>query len=295
MAGVLYAFITVLGWGTWLIPSQNIRFKNQQIKTFYVAAVNLVLATAVAMFQGFRGLSWQVFWLPFVGGLVWAGGGFMAFTATDRLGVARAYGIWSPLNVGVSILCGIVFFHEFLSAGPLTLLLTAVALAILIAGVLMIIFAKGSGKGQAAAGGAWIGLLAALGAGLLWGSYFIPIKLSAVSMWVAAFPMAVGIFAGSTALVLLSGKPVGLNSGTEYWRTIATGVLWVVGNYGSLLLIDTLGAGRGFTIAQLGIVVNGLLGIFLLRDPQPKSKAAFLTLAGCVLACAGGILLGSLK
>ena len=32
---------------------------------------------------------------------------------------------------------------------------------------------------------------------MLWGSYFIPIKLSAASMWVAAFPLALGIFAGS--------------------------------------------------------------------------------------------------
>jgi glucose uptake protein len=32
MLGIFYALITVLAWGTWLAPSQNVPFKNQQIK-----------------------------------------------------------------------------------------------------------------------------------------------------------------------------------------------------------------------------------------------------------------------
>jgi len=62
-----------------------------------------------------------------------------------------------------------------------------------------------------------------------------------------------------------------------------------------LLLVGELGAGRGFTIAQLGIIVNGLIGIYILKDPAPKSRAAVLTLIGCALAGLGGILLGSLQ
>jgi glucose uptake protein len=72
-------------------------------------------------------------------------------------------------------------------------------------------------------------------------------------------------------------------------------LLWGIGNYGMLLLVDQIGAGRGFTISQLGIVVNGLVGFYLLKDPPPKSPPATLTLAGCLLATLGGILLGNLK
>jgi len=60
-------------------------------------------------------------------------------------------------------------------------------------------------------------------------------------------------------------------------------------------LVGQIGAGRGFTISQLGVVVNGLIGVYVLKDPQPRSRAAALTLAGCVLATLGGILLGNLK
>ncbi len=295
MPGIVYALITVFAWGTWLAPSQNVVFPNQQIKTFYVGAANLLLAALVALVQGFQGLTWQVFWLPFVGGLVWSVSGFMAFTATDRLGIARAFGIWAPVNVIVSVLWGALLFGELSAVGPQTRIGLGLALIINLAGVLMIIFAKGFG-GQSTAGSNFrIGLLSALGAGVLWGSYFIPIKISDASLWVAAFPLSVGIFTGSLIMAVVSGKSFRLNSRLDTLRVTATGLLWGIGNYGLLLLVDTLGAGRGFTISQLGVVVNGLIGVYLLHDPRPKTRAALLTLIGCVFATIGGILMGSLR
>ncbi len=295
MLGLLYAVVTVLAWGTWLAPSQNIVFRNQQIKTFYVAAANLVLAALVFAFQGLGDFTWQVFWLPFVGGLVWSVSGFMAFTATNRLGMARAYGIWAPLNVVVSIFWGVVIFGEFLALGRFTIALLALALLINLAGVLLIIFAKGAGSLAASGSLFWTGLFGAVGAGVLWGSYYIPIQLSEASMWVAAFPLALGIFAGSLALAAFSRQPLRLNHSSEYLRVTSTGLLWGVGNYGMLLLVGELGAGRGYTISQLGVVVSGLVGVYILKDPRPRTRAAALTLVGCVFATLGGILLGSLK
>ncbi len=295
MLGILYAVVTVLAWGIWLAPSQNIPFRNQQIKTFYVAAANLVLATLVFAFQGFHGLTWQVFWLPFLGGLVWSVSGFLAFTATNRLGMARAYGIWAPLNVVVSIFWGIVIFGEFLTEGRFTMLLLGVALLILLIGVLLIIFAKGSGRQSISGSLFWSGLFSAVGTGILWGTYFVPIQLSSASMWVAAFPLALGIFAGSLTLAALTRQPLSLDGSNHYLRVASTGLLWGVGNYGMLLLVGELGAGRGFTISQLGVVVSGLVGVYFLKDPRPRTRAAALTIVGCVFATLGGILLGSLK
>lgn len=295
MLGVLYAVITVLAWGLWMAPSQNIPFKNQQIRTFFVATANLALSTLVFLIQGFQGLTWQIFWLPFVGGLVWSVSGLLAFTATDHLGMARAFGIWAPINVVVSIFWGVVIFGEFLSSSTLTLVLLAASLAIIIAGVLLIIFAKGFGGESLSGRRFWIGLLSAFGAGVLWGSYFIPIKLSSASMWVASFPLSLGIFAGSALLVAFTREPLRLDHSSDYLRVSLTGLLWGIGNYGMLLLVEQLGAGRGFTISQLGVVVNGLAGVYVLKDPPPGSRAAALTLVGCVLATLGAILLGSLQ
>jgi glucose uptake protein len=288
--GYLYAVITVLAWGTWLTPSQNLPFKNQQIKTFYVAGANLLLALVVALLQKPGQLTWSVFWLPFIGGLVWSVSGFLAFTATHRVGMAKAFGIWAPVNIVVSIFWGVLLFHEFLNPS-LLLFLSVVAI---IAGVLLIILARGDGV-KAQGKNAAIGYMSAVGAGILWGSYFIPIKLSQASLWVTALPLALGIFIGSAALALAARQSLPLKRPADYLRVAATGLLWGVGNYGSLLLIESLGAGKGFTIAQLSVVVNALIGIYLLKDPQPRTRAAALTLTGCVLATVGGIVFGNIK
>jgi len=295
MSGILYAFITVLAWGTWLAPSQNVPFKNQQIKTFYVAAANLVLAFFVALGQGLDQLNSSIFWPPFLGGLIWSVSAFCAFTGTSKIGMAKAFGIWAPLNIIVSIIWGAVIFNEFLNTGTLNLVLLLVSLAIIISGVLMIIFARGGGEKSRNQKTMLVGIAGAVGAGILWGTYFIPIKLSAASMWVAAFPMAIGIFTGSTLLALIGRQSITLEKNTDYLRVCLTGVLWAIGDYGMLLLVGSLGAGKGFTISQLSVVVNALIGIYLLKDPRPRTRAAALTLFGCILATFGAIILGNLK
>lgn len=112
---ILYALITIFAWGIWLIPSQNVKFSGQQVRTFYVATANLLIALMLTAAQGFNKVTADVFWLPFLGGVVWSLGGWAAFTAADKLGVVRAYGIWSPLNIIVSLVLGAVLFHEFAS------------------------------------------------------------------------------------------------------------------------------------------------------------------------------------
>src|SRR5260221_7871531 len=178
MLGISSALIPVLGWGTWLAPSQNIPLKDQQIRVFYVASVILLLAFVIGLFQGLGGLTGSVFWMPFAGGLIWAVSGLCAFTASANLGLARAFGIWAPLNIIVSLICGRLLFGEFQNLGRSTLLLLLLAVAIIIAGVLLMVFAKGGVEEHRPKKAHLIGLFAALGAGILWGIYFIPIKMA---------------------------------------------------------------------------------------------------------------------
>ena len=77
------------------------------------------------------------------------------------------------------------------------------SVTVIIVGVLLIIFAKGRGERMQNQRDLPIGVLGAIAAGILWGSYFIPIKQSDVSLWIATFPLTIGIFVGSTVLMLL--------------------------------------------------------------------------------------------
>jgi glucose uptake protein len=66
-----------------------------------------------------------------------------AFTAASKFGMAKAFGIWAPLNIIVSLICGRVMFGEFKNPSSLKLFLLLLAVIVIIGGVLLIIFAKG--------------------------------------------------------------------------------------------------------------------------------------------------------
>ena len=296
MDSLFYAFITLLGWGTWLAPSQKVLFPNQQIKTLYVVLTNLLIAAVIAFWLGgLQEVTSEMFWLTLLGGVIWAGGGWCAFTGTNKLGIAKAFGIWAPINIIVSLIWGAVLFDEFINISGRSILLLVVAIISILVGVLLIIFAKGKGDTTESTRSSQLGILGAVGAGIFWGSYFIPIKYSGVSPWAGAFPLAIGMAAGGILLALISRASWKLNAPSDYTRASLTGALWSLGNYGALLLVDDIGAGKGFTIAQISVVVSALIGIYWLHEPPPGTRIANRTLVGCVLAMIGGILLGNLR
>jgi glucose uptake protein len=297
MQTIIWALITVCAWGSWLAPSQAVNFPNQRLKTMYVTLANLILALVVASWKGLHHLDYKVFWLPFVGGLIWALSGSCAFAATRRIGIAKAMGLWAPLNIVVSMLWGVLLFGELVNLEASALVLALAAIILIVTGISLIISAEDTNASSLLSGKKLfgVGYLGALGAGILWGSYFIPLRISAVSMWVAALPMAMGMFSGSAILALLTPTSLPLERRSDYLRITLTGLLWGVGNYGSLRLMELIGTGTGFTIAQLGVVVNALIGIFWLKQPHPRTTAAQSTFIGVLLATLGAILLGNLK
>jgi glucose uptake protein len=295
MESILYALITVFGWGTWLAPSQKVIFPSQEIKTLYVVLTNLGIATVVAVWRGaIVELAPATFWLTVLGGMIWAVGGLCAFTGTNKLGIAKAFGIWAPLNIIVSLTWGAALFHEFINISLGSIVLLVAAILTILVGILLIIFAKDTDEGGQERGAFRLGFAGAVGAGILWGSYFIPVKYSGVSPWAGAFPLAIGMTIGGIILALLTRQSWRLKESGDTIRASLTGALWSIGNYGALLLIDAIGVGKGFTISQISVVVSALIGIYWLREPPPKTRAATFTIIGCTLATIGGIVLGNL-
>ena len=297
---IFYALIAILAWGTWLAPSQKVKLKNQQTRTLYVAIAVLLLALVASVFVGFDGLNSNTFWYPFLGGIIWAVSGLSAFIGAKNLGMAKAFGIWAPMNIVVSVIWGALLFNEFSNVNANSLLLAIFAFILVVAGILFIILA-GEDKSEEIKNRSKLkGLIGALGAGVGFATYFIPItwgsKNAAIAfegfnMWIGTLPLAAGMVVGSIILMISSKASPKLEKNTDYLRVLSTGLLWGIVNYGALALVDLIGAGKGFTIAQLCVVVNALVGIYILKEPSPKSKAAKLTLLGVVISIAGGILL----
>lgn len=298
---------TVLCWGVWIPTAQSIRGIPQRTRTFYAAAGNLVFA-AIAFLVGGSHLTvnWRTFWLPFAGGIVWMAGSLCAFRGSQLIGLARAAGSWAPLNIVTSFVWGAALFGELsgLSAGHWAALGTGAVLVA--AGVTLVV----RSQDVTTAGGAPLtrqpgasrrtasatfrrGILYAVGAGVLWGSYFVPAQWAKVPAEVGNLPLAFGIFAAGLALMAPGGAPVRLQLRASAVQ-LSAGVLFGAGNLALLALVPRVGTGTGFTIAQLSLLVNAAIGIWVFKVPSPGSPAARRVLVGIVVAGTGGCLIGAL-
>ena len=318
----LLALVTVVSWGTWIPLAQALPGIPQRSRTFYVTIGNAVFAAvALVASGGHLSFGWREFWLPFVGGLVWTAGNYSAFRASEAIGLARAAGSWTPLNIITAFVWGAFLFGELDSFSAARFALVATALVLVLVGVLLIVSsqeerpakalvqgaapawdrkragATQAGQAASAATGASSnrrGLLWASAAGVLWGSYFVPAQWAKVPTQVANFPLALGILAAGLALALPAGEPVRLSLRVTTVQLTA-GLLFGIGNLALLGLVSRVGTGVGFTIAQLSLLVNASIGIWVFKVPRPGSRAANIALAGILVAGVGGGLIGAVR
>ena len=332
---VLLALSTVLAWGLWIPVAQIVPGVPQRSRTFYATLGNTVFA-AIALVVGGGHLSfgWKPFWLPFAGGVVWTAGNYTAFRASENIGLARASGTWTPLNIITAFIWGALLFGELDGLSVPRFVVLGAGLMMVLAGVFFIVrsqdeaahppvagepaitatapaaaaapaaltvaaaIAAGRGASGPPTSVPWSshrrGLLFAGAAGLLWGSYFVPAQWAKVPAQVGNFPLALGIVVAGTALVMTEGGPARLTPrGTAV--QLGAGLLFGVGNVSLLALVTRVGTGVGFTIAQLSLLVNVSVGIFVFKVPKPGSHAARVALAGIILAGIGGVAIGALK
>src|SRR5258708_20840691 len=102
------------------------------------------------------------------------------------------------------------------------------------------------------------------------------------------------MLAGGLALAQTGDGPVRLPAAGAT-ANLAAGFLFGIGNLALLGLVSRVGTGAGFTIAQLSLLINASIGIWLFRVPPPGSVAAKLAMAGIVIAASAGAFIGALR
>ena len=318
----LLALITVTTWGVWIPLAQIVPSISQHTRTFYVTVGNLAFATcALLIGGGHLDFGWRTFWLPLAGGVVWTAGNFSAFRATESIGLARAAGTWTPLNIIVAFIWGALLFGELDNFSTAHFAFLAAALILILIGMLLIVGSQSNHAAntpdppvQAApdspaseptlthptrpvtadADTAHTGWLWAGAAGLLWGSYFVPAQWANVPARISNLPLAIGIFAAGSALALSRRELTRMTLRVTTLQ-ITAGVLFGIGNLALLGLIPRVGTGVGFTIAQLSLLVNASVGIWIFKVPQPGTRAARTALTGILIAGIGGCIIGAMR
>ena len=288
--------------GTWIPLSQSVRDARQQSRIVYVAFGNMAVASVALGFGGAHlTWGWKALWLPLGGGVAWAAGAYAAFRAAELAGLARAAGTWTPLNIVTAFVLGIALFGELAGSSATHLAVLAVALALVLAGVLVIVGSQGAQKNAAGARSSTErreGLAWAIAAGILWGGYFVPAQWAGVSAQAGNFPLALGILAGAVAMAAATRSPLAAGTGpgalTRAGALLGSGVIFGVGDVVLLVLVHRLGTGVGFTLAQLSLLVNAAIGIWVFKVPPPRSRAAHVALVGIAIAGSGGLMIGAL-
>jgi glucose uptake protein len=235
-------------------------------------------------------------------------GNYCVFRASELIGLARAAGTWTPLNIVVAFSWGGVLFGELDGFSRAQVAALVLAFLAVVAGVLLIAGSQNDpsastsasspasvganpGRGTSAT---QAGLIWAAAAGVLWGSYFIPAQWASVPAQVSNLPLALGILVSALALAISAGEPVKLGLRAASTQ-LGAGVLFGVGNLALLALVARVGTGTGFTIAQLSLAVNAGIGIWIFHVPEPGTRQAHKVLAGIVLAGIGGCVIAAMR
>jgi glucose uptake protein GlcU len=132
------------------------------------------------------------------------------------------------------------------------------------------------------------GIILALIAALLFGSTFVPFKLTRMSGEQFFFQMSIGIMITSTIIFALKMK---IPKNLQIMEGFSTGFLWTVANLFGIYANIILGLSRGGPITQTAALIGALWGLFYFKEFKEK-KQIIQIIVSSIIVVAGAILIG---
>ena len=190
-------------------------------------------------------------------GALWAVANTLTVFAIRDVGLAVAFPLWNT-NSLIGLLWGRVLFRELEGAGAKNIgKVVAGAVAIVIAAV-MLGFSTIHGGGSPTQH-QWSGIVAAIGASLMWGTMYVPYRKAYLSgMNPLSFVTAFTVGELGTVLALTLTLDGGTHSsafqlfhmrGVLFWLFLG-GLVWVIGDLFQQFAAKYLGIGRGIPLSN---------------------------------------------
>jgi drug/metabolite transporter (DMT)-like permease len=232
-------------------------------------------------------------------GMLWAVANTLTVFAIRNVGLSIAFPLWNT-NSLVGLFWGWLLFNELRGAGAQQRAKVLGGAAAIVIGACVLAYATTShGSASAAQGAAMLGVLAALGAGVLWGTMYIPYRkayisgmnpLSFVTVFTfgelgTVFALALAFDGGFDQVVMSLGKarPV------LFWLFLG-GFCWVIGDLFQQYAAKYIGIGRGIPLSNTnqlwGLAWGALVfGEFATHDAGTTT----LVLAGSLIMILGAV------
>ena len=225
-------------------------------------------------------------------GCMWAVANTLTIYAIRNVGLSIAFPLWNT-NSLLGIFWGFLLFNELHYAGWKRWLGVLGGAVCMFAGATLLAIASSH---QAAPGKATLGILAALGAGILWGTMYIPYRkayLTGMNPLSFITFFTVGELATMTALAViyrgvtpLWNELVGARA-VLFWLMLG-GFVWVIGDLFQQYATKYVGISRGIPLSNTNQLWGLLWGILVFHELRGAGQTVYAQVAGGSLLMALG-------
>ncbi|HUI75375.1 MAG TPA: GRP family sugar transporter [Candidatus Acidoferrum sp.] len=226
-------------------------------------------------------------------GCLWAVANTLTIFAIRDIGLSIAFPLWN-LNSLLGILWGVTLFRELRGAGKLRWLGVTGGAAVMFAGATLLAVASSA---QTTPSHALRGIVAALGAGVLWGTMYIPYRKAYLTgmnplSFVAFFTigelgmmsaLAISYSGGAAGLA----REIGHAKPALFWLMLG-GFVWVIGDVFQQYAAKYVGISRGIPLSNTNQLWGLMWGILVFGEFHGQSGATLArVVAGSLLMAAG--------
>src|SRR4029077_20753888 len=217
-------------------------------------------------------------------GCMWAAANTLTIYAIRKVGLSIAFPLWNA-NSLLGIFWGFLLFNELHYAGWKRWLGVLGGAAAMFAGATLLAFASSR---QAAPGKAMVGVIAALGAGGLWRTMYIPYRKAYLT---GMNPISFLTFFTVGELVTMIALAVGYKGGTALWQELMGarsvlfwlmlgGFVWVIGDLFQQYAAKYVGISRGIPLSNTNQLWGMLWGILVFGELHGRGHATYAQVIG---------------
>jgi drug/metabolite transporter (DMT)-like permease len=217
-------------------------------------------------------------------GCMWAVANTLTIYAIRNVGLSIAFPLWNT-NSLLGIFWGFLLFKELHLAGWKRWLGVLGGAIVMFGGATLLAIASSH---QAAPGKAAFGIAAALGAGILWGTMYIPYRKAYLT---GMNPLSFVTFFTVGELATMLTLAISYRGAAPLWKELVSarsvlfwlmlgGFVWVIGDLFQQYATKYVGISRGIPLSNTNQLWGLLWGVFVFHELRGATHVTYLQVAG---------------
>ena len=219
-------------------------------------------------------------------GCIWAVANTLTIFAIRDVGLSIAFPLWNS-NSLLGVLWGFIFFNELRQAGWRRWTGVLGGVLVMCFGAWMLAVASAS-AGAGPASHAARGVAAALGAGILWGTMYIPYRKAYLT---GMNPLSFVTFFSFGEVGMMGALAVSFTGAAGLWRQLADarevlfwlmlgGFVWVIGDLFQQYAAKYVGISRGIPLSNSNQIWGLLWGVFVFGELHGRGASTYMQVVG---------------